>query len=160
MSATTRVLFVCMGNICRSPAAEIIFRKLVEEEGLSKNIEIDSAGTIGYHSGNPPDHRMSETLRQRGYTITGRSRQIQAEDLERFDWILTMDGDNFDDVCLLDPSGTKRNKIHPMVEFATQHEDRNVPDPYYGGQARFEHVADLLEDACDGLLLRVLKELG
>lgn len=148
----TRVLFVCMGNICRSPAAEIIFRKLVDDAGLTNHIEVDSAGTINYHSGSPPDRRMAETLRKRGYTITGEARQIRAADLSRFDFILTMDETNLDEVRHLDPSGTHHDKILPMVRFATSHDDLRVPDPYYGGQHGFDHVANLLEDACVGFL--------
>lgn len=148
----TRVLFVCMGNICRSPAAEIIFRKLVDDSGLSDRFEIDSAGTISYHAGNLPDRRMSETLRKRGYSVTGEARQIRTRDLSHFDYILTMDEMNLEEVRSLDPSGTHHGKIIPMVRFAGHHDDPHVPDPYYGGQQGFEHVANLLEDACAGLL--------
>lgn len=151
-TARTHVLFVCMGNICRSPAAEIIFRKLVDEAGLSHSMEIDSAGTIGYHAGSGPDRRMAATLRSRGYTITGEARRIRASDLSSFDYILTMDEANLDEVTRLDPSGTLHHKIIPMVRFARSHNDSHVPDPYYGGNEGFEHVADLLEDACAGFL--------
>jgi protein-tyrosine phosphatase len=146
-----------MGNICRSPAAEIIFRKLVDDAGLTDQFEIDSAGTINYHAGSPPDRRMAETLRNRGYTITGEARQIRAPDLTRFDWIVTMDENNLTEVRHLDPSGALHDKIVPMVRFAGSHEDPRIPDPYYGGQHGFDHVADLLEDACDGFL-RFLKQ--
>jgi protein-tyrosine phosphatase len=148
----TRVLFVCMGNICRSPAAEIIFRKLVDDAGLTDQFEIDSAGTINYHAGSPPDRRMAETLRKRGYSITGEARQIRSADLSRFDFILTMDETNLDEVRHLDPTGAHHSKIVPMVRFARSHDDPRVPDPYYGGQRGFDHVTNLLEDACDGFL--------
>jgi protein-tyrosine phosphatase len=153
----TRVLFVCMGNICRSPAAEIIFRKLVDDAGLTDQFEIDSAGTISYHAGSPPDRRMADTLRRRGYAISGEARQVRAADLTRFDWIITMDETNLDEVRHLDSTGTQLEKIVPMVRFASAHDDLRVPDPYYGGQHGFEHVANLLEDACDGFL-RFLKK--
>lgn len=145
-----RVLFVCMGNICRSPAAEIVFRKLVEDDPLAGRIEIDSAGTIGYHTGNPPDPRMSATLESRGYTIRGSARQITRDDLRHFDLILVADGDNLDDVHRLDPAN--QGKVHLLTDFCIDHEADHVPDPYYGGSQGFEKVADLVEDACSGLL--------
>ena len=152
----TRVLFVCMGNICRSPAAEIIFRQKVADAHLSPAIEIDSAGTINYHSGSPPDPRMADTLRKRGYTVSGKARQIRPADLAHFDHILTMDETNLDEVRHLDPSGTHHHKIIPMVRFLSSPGTPRIPDPYSGSQRGFEHVADLLEDACGGLL-RFLK---
>ncbi|MEM9237539.1 MAG: low molecular weight protein-tyrosine-phosphatase [Verrucomicrobiota bacterium] len=145
-----RVLFVCMGNICRSPAAEIIFRKLVDDEQLNERIEIDSAGTIGYHAGNPPDPRMSAALERRGYEIEGRSRQITRDDLDDFDHVLVADEDNLHDVLGLDSS--KADKVQLLTDFSTEHEASHVPDPYYGGSRGFEKVADLVEDACAGLL--------
>ena len=148
----TRVLFVCLGNICRSPAAEIIFRKQVGDAGRADEFHIDSAGTIGYHSGSPPDSRMSETLKQRGYTISGRSRAIDPGDLESFDLIVTMDESNLNDVRTLDPGGALHSKIRTFVGFFASHDDARVPDPYYGGQRGFDHVAELLEDGCKGIL--------
>jgi protein-tyrosine phosphatase len=151
-SDTRRVLFVCMGNICRSPAAEIIFRQQVADAGRDAEFEIDSAGTIGYHQGSPPDPRMSDALRRRGFQITGKARQIAAKDLESFDLIVTMDESNLTDVRNLDPSGRHHGKIRPLVGFCTTHDDPRVPDPYYGGQRGFEHVIDLLIDGCEGIL--------
>jgi len=148
----TRVLFVCMGNICRSPAAEIIFRQQVADANLSPSFEIDSAGTINYHSGSSPDPRMADTLRKRGYTISGKARQVRTADLDHFDYILTMDETNLDEVRHLDPSGTHHHKIIPMVRFLSSPTSPRIPDPYTGNQRGFEHVADLLEDACNGLL--------
>ena len=148
-----RVLFVCLGNICRSPAAEIIFRKLVEDAGRTGDFEIDSAGTIGHHQGSPPDARMSEALVQRGFTICGNARRIEAHDLKNFDLIVTMDESNLTDVQRLDASGKLHSKIHPLVSFCRHHDDPRVPDPYYGGKRGFEHVIDLLEDGCGGILL-------
>lgn len=147
-----RVLFVCMGNICRSPAAEIIFRKLVADAGLEHAFEIDSAGTIGYHAGKPPDARMARTLAGRGYTVAGCARQVRPADLEDFDLIVTMDDENLENVRALDRSGRFHEKIRPLTSFCTRSRDRHVPDPYYGGQAGFDHVIELLEDGCAGVI--------
>lgn len=147
-----------MGNICRSPAAEIIFRKLVTDAGLNSRFMIDSAGTIGHHEGASPDSRMSETLRRAGYQVEGSARQILAADLERFDWIITMDEANLTDVRKLDPSGECDSRIRPFVSFCRNHDDPRVPDPYYGGQRGFDHVLRLLEDGCEGLLETVRTE--
>lgn len=147
-----RVLFICMGNICRSPAAEIVFRKLVDEAELSHAIHIDSAGTIGYHAGKGPDPRMAATLKNRGYTITGRSRQVTPDDLDDFDLLLVADQENLADLHRLDGTGTRREKIRLLVEYCRDREASHVPDPYYGGQRGFDDVVDLVEDACEGLL--------
>ncbi|MGB6221773.1 low molecular weight protein-tyrosine-phosphatase [Haloferula sp.] len=147
-----RVLFVCMGNICRSPAAEIVFRKLVLDEGLDERIEIDSAGTIGYHAGNPPDSRMSATLESRGYEITGNSRKLIHRDLDDFDLILVADDDNLHDVHRLDAENKHRHKIKLITHFCVEKSASHVPDPYYGGPGGFEEVADLVVDASNGLL--------
>ncbi len=147
-----RVLFVCLGNICRSPAAEIIFRKLVADAGREAEFEIDSAGTIGHHAGAAPDSRMAATLEARDYRICGRSREIRRADLEHFDLIVTMDETNLKDVQRLDRSGTLHHKIRPLVGFCRDHDDARVPDPYYGGQRGFDHVIRLLEDGCQGVL--------
>jgi protein-tyrosine phosphatase len=155
-----RILFVCMGNICRSPAADIICRKLADDAGLGDRLGIDSAGTIGYHAGNPPDPRMSATLAARGYTIDGRARQIRRSDLEIHDLILCADRDNLHDVRALDPGGTTHAKIRLITDTCREHDADHVPDPYYGGQRGFERVADLLEDACAGLLEELRKPGG
>lgn len=146
------VLFVCLGNICRSPAAEIIFRSQVAEAGRMDEFHIDSAGTIGHHQGAPPDPRMSDALKNKGFTVSGRSRKIEIADLEKFDFIVTMDESNLADVRQLDPTGTFHPKIRPFVSFCRHHDDLRVPDPYYGGQRGFEHVIRLLIDGCQGLL--------
>lgn len=155
-----RVLFVCMGNICRSPAAEIVFRHQVKFAGLNDAIDIDSAGTIGYHAGKGPDSRMSDTLRRRGYTIAGRSRQVTAEDLRDFDLVLAADQENLADLRRLDRSGTHREKIRLLVDYCVEKDASHVPDPYYGGQRGFEEVADLVEDACHGLLNSLKRQIG
>ncbi|GAA5121648.1 low molecular weight phosphotyrosine protein phosphatase [Luteolibacter yonseiensis] len=147
-----RVLFVCLGNICRSPAAEIIFRQQVEDAGLSGEFEIDSAGTISHHEGSPPDSRMSETLLRKGYTVSGQARRISAQDLEKFDLIVTMDESNHTDVMGIDHTGAHHGKIRTLVSFCREHDDLRVPDPYYGGQIGFNHVISLLEDGCAGIL--------
>lgn len=147
-----RILFVCLGNICRSPAAEIILRKQVADAGWAEEFEIDSAGTIGHHQGAPPDPRMSESLRQKGFTIQGHSRQIQPDDLVSFDLIVTMDESNLSDVQNLDKTGRLHSKIRPFVSFCRHHDDLRVPDPYYGGQRGFDHVIRMLEDGCKGIL--------
>lgn len=153
-SGPFRILFVCLGNICRSPAAEIVFRKLATDAGLAQRFEIDSAGTLGYHCGSPPDRRMAATLGSLGYAVTGNARQIRASDLENQDLIVTMDDDNLAEVRKLDRSGAHHEKIRSLVEFCREHPDLHVPDPYYGGQAGFDHVIRLLEDGCAGILAR------
>ncbi|WP_035602298.1 low molecular weight protein-tyrosine-phosphatase [Haloferula sp. BvORR071] len=155
-----RVLFVCMGNICRSPAAEIVCKKMLGESDLADSVEIDSAGTIGYHSGNGPDPRMAATLKARGYPIFGRARQIRRTDLDDFDLILVADEENLADVKRLDPEGSRHAKIRLLVEYCETHDAPRVPDPYYGGQRGFEEVADLVEDACGGLLRDLGKRLA
>lgn len=152
-----RVLFVCMGNICRSPAGEIVFRELVGLARLSDHIETDSAGTIGYHTGNPPDSRMSETLRKRGYTITGRARQVTTADLDRFDLILVADKENLRDVRSLAPAEKNLDHVQLLTDYCRKHQANHVPDPYYGGSSGFEKVADLVEDACHGVLDSIRK---
>lgn len=151
-SRPARILFVCMGNICRSPAAEIVFRKQVSDAGLTAEVEIDSAGTIGYHHGSPPDPRMAATLEKKGYPISGKARQITLYDIDRFDLILTMDEENLKSVRKLDTTGANHHKIRPFVEFCSQGTDIRVPDPYYGGQRGFDHVVQLVEDGCRGIL--------
>lgn len=138
-----------MGNICRSPAAEIVFRRIVDKAGASDRFEIDSAGTIGFHAGKRPDDRMQTHLVARGYSISGRSRQIVSSDLDEFDIILTMDEENFSYVTALDPNAV--SKIVPFVKFLRNHTETRIPDPYYGVERGFAHVVDLMEDGCQAL---------
>lgn len=148
-----RILFVCLGNICRSPAAEGVMRRLIEQRGLQNEIEVDSAGTYGGHAGDLPDIRMRTAARNRGYLLTHRARRIREEDFGRFDRIVVMDDMNYESVHRLAPSLEAANKIYRMTEFCRRHPDRTyVPDPYYEGHEGFELVLDLLEDACEGLL--------
>lgn len=149
-----RVLFVCLGNICRSPAAEIIFRQQVRDAERTEDFLIDSAGTIGLHQGAPPDSRMGAALKRKGFSVSGQSRQIRTADLENFDLIFTMDEANFSDVRKLAPGFSQ--KIRPFVGYCRNHTDLRVPDPYYGGQRGFDHVIALLEDGCAGILESLL----
>lgn len=148
----TKLLFVCLGNICRSPSAENIMNHLIRERQLDGQIRCDSAGTSSYHIGSPPDRRMTAAAQQRGITLRGRARQFTADDFVAFDWILAMDQDNYQDILALDPAGTHRHKVKLMCDFCRHHSDREVPDPYYGGPEGFNYVIDLLLDACEGLL--------
>ena len=152
MKPAFRVLFVCMGNICRSPAAEIVFRSMVSGAGLDGRIEIDSAGTIGYHAGNPPDRRMTATLKTRGYRPHGSARQVRVVDFDNFDLILAMDEDNERDLRRMVRGETKRAEVRSFSSFCANNPLGHVPDPYYGGDEGFERVADIVEDGCRGLL--------
>ncbi len=146
------VLFVCMGNICRSPAAEGVLRALAKQGGLDDRVEIASAGTIGLHAGELPDSRMRAAAAKRGYSLTSRARKFGASDFKRFDLILTMDEDNRRDVLNQAATDADRARVRSFVEFCREHRASSVPDPYYGGPEGFEHVLDLLEDGCAGIL--------
>jgi len=154
------VLFVCMGNICRSPTAEAVFLDRVKSAGLTSSIRCDSAGTIGFHTGSRADGRMRKAASERGYDLRSIARQVRPDDLERFDWILAMDKENLRDLKALEAQHGGKARIRLMCEFARNHPEEEVPDPYYGGERGFVHVIDLLEDACDGLLDALKTELG
>ncbi len=144
-----------MGNICRSPSAEGVFRRLVEEEGLSGGIEIDSAGTHSYHVGGPPDDRAREAALRRGIDIAAqRARQARRADFTRFDYILAMDRDNYDDLARLCPPG-REERLKLFLDFAPHLKRSDVPDPYFGGDRGFEAVLDLIEAASAGLLAHI-----
>ncbi len=147
-----RVLFVCMGNICRSPAGECVMRHVADKAGASELFELDSAGTIDMHTGNPPDKRMRATAKARGIVIDGAARQIKPEDLDAFDLILTMDSENRAYVDRLKEKHGGRAEVRQFCELCREHDLADVPDPYYGGQDGFELVIDLLEDGCAALL--------
>lgn len=149
---TYKLLFVCLGNICRSPSAENIMNHLIEEAGLTTKITCDSAGTSGYHIGAAPDRRMNHAAMTRGLELQGKSRKLKPADLQNFDLILAMDRENYQDIVYLDREGKYESKVRLMCEFATTKTDKEVPDPYYGGQDGFDYVIDLLFDACAGLL--------
>ncbi|WP_013322238.1 low molecular weight protein-tyrosine-phosphatase [Gloeothece verrucosa] len=150
-----KLLFVCLGNICRSPSAENIMNHLIEQAGLSEKILCDSAGTSNYHIGEPPDRRMNAAASGRGIPLKGKARQFQPSDFENFDLILAMDRENYRDIRRLDPSGQYQDKVRLICEFATHYSIKEVPDPYYGGPEGFNQVIDLLLDACSGLLEEV-----
>jgi len=152
------ILFVCMGNICRSPAGENVMRRLLEEAGLDGHIRCDSAGLIDYHVGEPPDARMSSAGRRRGLPMTGSARQVTRADLDAFDLILAMDDDNYRGLMAL-ASDQHREKIRRFCSYCSRHPDKEVPDPYYGGSAGFEHVLDLMEDGCKGVLAQLAEPL-
>lgn len=155
-----RVLFVCLGNICRSPAGEGIMKKIVEAKGLNNRIDVDSAGTSGYHDGELPDHRMRQHGKRRGYTFDSLSRKFSENDFENFDIIIVMDDNNYRDVMRLAPDLVSQNKVHRMIEFSQKYQHDHIPDPYYMGAEGFELVLDLLEDACNGLLEFIVKEIN
>lgn len=148
-----KLLFVCLGNICRSPAAEGIMNHLIAKANLQAEISCDSAGTSNYHIGELPDSRMRQTAQQRGIVLASRARQFQKADFEAFDLILAMDRQNYYNICALDPHGTYQDKVQLICDFCTHHPDQEVPDPYFGGPDGFRYVMDLLTDACQGLLL-------
>ena len=156
MSKPRRILFVCLGNICRSSSAEGVMRSMLEKEGIDDEFIIDSAGILSYHEGELPDARMRMHAARRGYNLTHRSRPVKTEDFYHFDLIIGMDDRNIDDLKERAPSPEECNKIRRMTDFCVQmsHSD-HVPDPYYGGAEGFEYVLDLLEDACGGLLKEI-----
>lgn len=150
----TRVLFVCLGNICRSPAAEGIFRHKIRNSQLP--VFVDSAGTGGWHVGEPPDGRMIAHAKERGYDLSDlEARVFEPKDFENFDLILTMDDSNFKNVSAMDRTGKYRHKIRKTVSFCKIHSVNEVPDPYYQGDDGFQLVLDILEDACDELLSQI-----
>lgn len=152
-----KILFVCMGNICRSPTAHGVFRTLIEKEGLSESISIDSAGTHAYHVGNPPDKRAQETARRRGIDLSDlTARRVSEDDFEVFDYVVAMDQDNYMSLSEICPE-RHVDKIHMFMDFAPEMRTREVPDPYYGGGSGFERVFDLVEAAAAGLLLEIRK---
>lgn len=154
--AVQRLLFVCLGNICRSPAAEGVFLSLIAREGLEDSFKVASAGTGGWHVGCPADRRMRAAAERRGIHLNCRARQLERSDLLRFDRILTMDDDNLRAVRSLarelEPAATGTAQIEPITSHCRQFRVREVPDPYDGDAQGFEHVLDLLQDACGGLL--------
>lgn len=147
-----KILFVCLGNICRSPSAEAVMKKLVRDAGLEKSFFIDSAGIMGYHEGERADDRMRGHAARRGYVLDSISRPVRTQDFYDFDLIIGMDNRNVDDLKSKAPDLESVAKIHQMTEYSRNKLYDYVPDPYYGGASGFELVLDLLEDACEGLL--------
>ena len=148
-----RILMVCTGNICRSPTAEGVLRRKLADAGLSDRVEVQSAGTVDYHAGSPPDRRAQQAALRRGYDLSRqRARQLRAEDFERFDLVIGMDSDHVErmvDIC----PGPFAARICLLLDFSpARRKGMSVPDPYYGSPAGFERVLDLVEEACDGLV--------
>ena len=161
-TSPVRILFVCLGNICRSPTAEGVMRALVREAGLQQSIELDSAGTGGWHVGSPPDERATATASARRIVLEGSARQVRREDFEDFDLIIAMDGSNLAELRRLAPDEQARSRVRMLREFdpasasavasSRAPEALDVPDPYYGGPRGFEDVLDIVQAACLGLL--------
>ena len=155
-----KILFVCMGNICRSPTAQGVFESLVAADGLEERIEIDSAGTHAYHVGEGPDQRATRAAAQRGIDLSGQqARSVAAEDFEYFDYVLAMDSSNLDDLQAMCPD-QYQDRIRLLLAFAGDLTEQDVPDPYYGGSQGFERVLDLIEQGARGLLQDVRQRSG
>ncbi|WP_434779010.1 low molecular weight protein-tyrosine-phosphatase [Neisseria sp. Ec49-e6-T10] len=154
-----KILFVCLGNICRSPAAEGVMAKLLLDEGLAGQVLVDSAGTSGFHDGELPDERMRAHGRKRGYQFCSVSRKLTIQDFKQFDLIIVMDEQNHKNVMALAPTQLDKQKVHYMTEYLQHHQSKYIPDPYYQGEEGFENVLNLLEDACYGLLRNVKSQL-
>jgi protein-tyrosine phosphatase len=155
------VCFVCLGNICRSPTAEGAMRHWVREAGLEAHIAVDSAGTAGYHTGEPPDRRARAAGARRGIAIEGAARQFKRGDFARFDYVLAMDRSNYDDLAELAPDAASKKKLHLLRSFDPKTPaGADVPDPYYGGEDGFDDVLDLCLAACRALVERIRREHG
>ena len=154
-----KVLFVCLGNICRSPLAEGVFRYQVGAENLSDRFSIDSAGTSSYHTGDPPDSRTTSVAAARGVKLTGASRQVTRADLDDFDYVIVMDADNLANVKRILKAAKSRAELRLLREFDPEaNGDLDVPDPYYGGPRGFENVHDIVERSCRELLVHIRRE--
>lgn len=152
------VLFVCMGNICRSPTAEGVFRHVVKERNMQDFITIDSAGTHAYHVGEPPDRRAQATAKSRGIDLSAqRARKVEASDFDRFDYIIAMDRSNYEDLKRIKGENPKA-QLHLFMDFASDWDNREVPDPYYGGSNGFVEVFDMVQSASEGLLEHIVKQ--
>ncbi len=155
-----RVLFVCLGNICRSPTAEGVFEHCIEQASLANKIEIDSAGTSDWHIGASPESRTVKAAKNRGYDLSLlRGRQVSRDDFDRFDYILAMDADNLAELKKLKPPAYA-GCLGLFLDFASAYEESEVPDPYYGGGRGFDLVLDLIENASEGLLERIRSDLS
>jgi protein-tyrosine phosphatase len=153
-----KVLFVCLGNICRSPAAEGVFYHLIRKEQLSDDIYCDSAGTSAYHVGQRADERMREVAEKRGYKLLSLARQVEPDDFEEFDYIIAMDRSNYDDLMELCPAAQFKNRIHQFISFTSSKED-GVPDPYYLEQEGFSYVLDLIEEGCGNIMEKIKQQI-
>ena len=160
MTSNIRVLFVCMGNICRSPTAEGVFRAALRKHALDDRIEVDSAGTHGYHVGEAPDPRTQRAAASRGYDLSNiRARKVAPQDLEYFDLVLAMDHNNVDVLRRMCPP-ERHKRIKLFMDYARSFDDKEVPDPYYGLGHGFDLVLDMIEDASNGLVDALKKKLG
>lgn len=146
-----KLLFVCLGNICRSPAAEEIMRQIVKHDGAETRYTIDSAGLYGGHAGSLPDARMRAHAARRGYLLEHKSRKVQERDFEKFDYIFAMDDTNYDALRHMAPTVETTQKVLRMSDYMQHYLADSIPDPYYGGASGFENVLNLLEDACEGV---------
>jgi protein-tyrosine phosphatase len=155
-----KVLFVCMGNICRSPTAHGVFQSLVDEQGLGKSIQVDSAGTHSYHSGSPPDRRSQATAQSHGINLKGqRARRFVSSDFTEFDYLLGMDLANLDNMLSLKPDDETRARAKLMLEYSDRFEQQEIPDPYFGDDG-FDLVFDMIDDAARGLLKDIRSQYG
>ncbi len=158
--AKKKILFVCLGNICRSPAAEAVMTRLLKTNNLVDSVEVDSAGTIDYHEGEPADARMRVYAEKRGYNLNSFARKFNPDtDFEKFDYIISMDNNNFEEIKALDLDNKFTNKIFRMTDFLKNYDVTEIPDPYYGGSEGFENVLDILEDAAAGLIEKLENDL-
>lgn len=154
-----KILFVCLGNICRSPLAEEVMRQIAKQQGVDKSLILDSAGLIGYHQGELPDSRMRMHASRRGYNLTHRSRPVTVDDFYEFDLVIGMDDSNISKLMNLAPGIEEEKKIVRLTDYCQQLMVDHVPDPYYGGASGFENVLDIVEDACSGLMAEVKNRL-
>lgn len=153
-----KLLFVCLGNICRSPSAEAVVHAKLRKCKLDESVEVDSAGTSGYHEGEMADGRMMTHAKKRGYELTSISRQIRPKDFEEFGMIIAMDASNFQNLMSMAKNPSQKNKISMMTDFSEKYDGEDVPDPYYGGSMGFEKVLDILEDCAEGLIEEIKEE--
>ncbi len=160
-TAVVKILFVCMANICRSPTAEGVFRRLLEDSDLADKIHVDSAGIHAHHGGAPPDRRSQEAAILRGADLSRlRTRRVELEDLNEFDYLLAMDRDNYEQLFAMAVTDEQRDKIGLLMDYAPHLPEREVPDPYYGGLRGFDRVLDLIEEASQGLLAHLRERYG
>lgn len=153
------LLFVCLGNICRSPAAEAAMIKILVREGLEGQITVDSAGTSAYHAGEKADRRMREHGTRRDLNLASKSRQFTLEDFENFDLIIVMDNSNYKNVLSLDVNNKYADKVVKMTDYCNEHNEKEVPDPYYDGESGFEKVLDMVTNGCENLLSDIRKKV-